>query len=309
MNNINQRIHRLSLAGSLLIFVSANFAFSQAQPRPPRKVIQPINLTYDVPLEGVTENAQEAYIQSIDGLYIPAVILKPKGKGPFPAIVSIHGSPGGRGMSELKSIAQNRGMASDRFLKEGYAVVSCDYRRSPVEGNNGPTDPSFAADVVAVIRFAKSIAEVDPTKVCIYSGSLGSESTVLALGEESVAAAVINSPAGYTYMHAARDNPDWKSGAILSAGQYDKSLAHSNLGKINTPTLFVVGTADKFLPNVKTTVSILKELGKDSSVDTYDGEKHGFYWGPNKQDGKYKPSSAFAQALDKAINYFDQRVK
>ena len=44
---------------------------------------------------------QSVYIKSKDGLYIAAALRKPKGNGPFPALIMFHGAPGGRGMDQL----------------------------------------------------------------------------------------------------------------------------------------------------------------------------------------------------------------
>ena len=44
---------------------------------------------------------QQVYVKSKDGAYVAAAIRKPKGDGPFPAIVFFHGAPGGRGMEQL----------------------------------------------------------------------------------------------------------------------------------------------------------------------------------------------------------------
>ena len=44
---------------------------------------------------------ERTYIKSKDGLYVAAAIRKPKGSGPFPAIIVFHGAPGGRGLEQL----------------------------------------------------------------------------------------------------------------------------------------------------------------------------------------------------------------
>ena len=161
-------------------------ALSQERPRRPRPLVEPVNLVYDSQVEGVNVPIGESYIRSSDGLYIPAVVLKPSGEGRSPAAILIHAAPGGRGMSAMKREVQTRGMAAQRFLKEGHLVIVTDYRGRQVRGKEGPKDFSYAADVVSVIRYAKKLPFVDSAKVCVYSGSLGSESTVLALGEEPV---------------------------------------------------------------------------------------------------------------------------
>jgi hypothetical protein len=44
---------------------------------------------------------QQVYIKSKDGLYVAAAMRKPKGNGPFPAMIMFHGAPGGRGIEQL----------------------------------------------------------------------------------------------------------------------------------------------------------------------------------------------------------------
>ena len=43
----------------------------------------------------------QTWIKAKDGLYIAAAVRKPKGNGPFPALIMFHGAPGGRGMDQL----------------------------------------------------------------------------------------------------------------------------------------------------------------------------------------------------------------
>jgi len=311
MNATYYKYRVISVMGLLLIVLLSESAIAQKRARGPRKVVEPVNLVYDNEIEGVGVSIQETYIRSSDGLYIPAVVLKSKGEGPFPAVILVHGAPGGRGMSALKREVQTRGMAAERFLNEGYMVVVADYRGQQLQGKEGPEDYSYSADIVSVIRYTKKLPSVDSEKVCLYSGSLGSESSVLALGKESVAAAVVNAPAGFTYMKVSRNDSNKKRipGEILTDDMIDKEVALANLGKINSPVLFVVGTADNFQGAVKKSHAILTDLGKDSYIDIYPDEKHGFYWGPRKTEGKYEPSPAFSKALEKAVTFCGDRIK
>ena len=72
----------------------------------------------------------QTWIKAKDGVYIAAAVRKPKGDGPFPAIVMFHGAPGGRGMDQLVgwSRGDHGGPVWERFLQEGYVVVVADYR-------------------------------------------------------------------------------------------------------------------------------------------------------------------------------------
>ena len=73
---------------------------------------------------------QQVYVKSKDGAYVAAAIRKPKGDGPFPAIIFFHGAPGGRGMEQLVgwSRGDTGGPVWERFLREGFVVVG---RRLP----------------------------------------------------------------------------------------------------------------------------------------------------------------------------------
>ena len=70
------------------------------KPLPPEKYLHVVSET-DSPV-------QQVYIKAKDGLYIAAAIRKPKGSGPFPAIVMFHGAPGGRGMEQLVGMVTRR---------------------------------------------------------------------------------------------------------------------------------------------------------------------------------------------------------
>ena len=73
---------------------------------------------------------QQTWIKARDGVYIAAAVRKPKGNGPFPALIMFHGAPGGRGMDQLVgwSRGDHGGPVWERFLQEGYVVVVADYR-------------------------------------------------------------------------------------------------------------------------------------------------------------------------------------
>src|ERR1043165_5388311 len=87
---------------------------------------------------------QQTWIKSRDGVYVAAAVRKPKGNGPFPAVIMFHGAPGGRGMDQLVgwSRGDHGGPVWERFLQEGFTVVVADYRGGNWElmntAGNGP---------------------------------------------------------------------------------------------------------------------------------------------------------------------------
>ena len=109
-------------------------------------------------------------------------------------------------------------MVAERFLEEGYLVVVTDYRGHQLAGKEGPREFSYAGDIVSVIRYPKELPYVDPERVGLDGGSLAWETSILTLGEESVAALVLNAPGANTYIKVSRDavQPNRPSDGVLS---------------------------------------------------------------------------------------------
>jgi len=63
---------------------------------------------------------EQVYIKSKDGAYVAAAIRRPKGAGPFPALVYFHGAPGGRGMEQVAGWARGATGSPvwERFLQK-----------------------------------------------------------------------------------------------------------------------------------------------------------------------------------------------
>ena len=121
------------------------------------------SLPHDKYVRAVSEvdsPVQEAYIKTKDGLYVAAAIRKPRGEGPFPALILFHGAPGGRGMEQL--VGWSRGATGgpvwERFLQEGFVVAVADYRCGDWGTTNVPSSGRNATaidDGLAVIDFVR----------------------------------------------------------------------------------------------------------------------------------------------------------
>ena len=174
MRTRTRKYSGIAVVGSLALLFGG-LALSQDRARRPRPLVEPVNLLYDNEIEGVGVPIQEAYIRFADGLYIPAVLLRPEGEDALAAVILVQGAPGGRGMSAFRREVQTLGMVAERFIEEGYLVVVTDYRGRQLAGKEGPREFSYAGDIVSVIRYTKQLPYVDPERVGLYSGSLGSE--------------------------------------------------------------------------------------------------------------------------------------
>jgi dienelactone hydrolase len=106
---------------------------------------------------------------------LPGTLLLPKGKGPFPAVVLVHGSgPSDRdetvgGTRVFRDIAEglaDRGIASLRYEKRT--------RQHPAEFSNAYTvDDETTNDAVAAVAFLKAQPGIDPKRIYLVGHSQG----------------------------------------------------------------------------------------------------------------------------------------
>jgi dipeptidyl aminopeptidase/acylaminoacyl peptidase len=162
-------------------------AFSDRQP--------PIYLMYDheadkLHMVGRTHKAIDArqmasreftQVAARDGLRIPLHITKPSGKGPWPAVVLVHGGPYVRGGSW-------EWHADSQFLaSRGYLVLEPEFR-----GSTGYGQRLFRAgwkqwglkmqdDIADATQWAIAQGQADAKRICIAGASYGGYATLMGL--------------------------------------------------------------------------------------------------------------------------------
>jgi dipeptidyl aminopeptidase/acylaminoacyl peptidase len=241
---------------------------------------------------------QQTYVKSKDGAYVATAIRKPKGDGPFPAIVIFHGAPGGRGMEQISgwSRGETGGPVWERFLQEGFVVVVGDYRGGDWNAMNVPSTGSSATaidDGLAVVAFVKALPYVNPARVSLYGVSLGGNLVAFLISKEpEVHAAILGAPAPIWFLGMQRPagtaRPDW------STLKPDPAVADANVRTIRTPVLILVGTEDGLLPLATTLHDQLQQAGKSVRMDVYEHGYHDFVLGPQ---GQTRPDLPRGEAL------------
>ncbi|MCS7239586.1 MAG: prolyl oligopeptidase family serine peptidase [Thermoguttaceae bacterium] len=244
---------------------------------------------------------------SSDGRKIPCVLSMPKGDGPFPCIVTIHGGPGNRDLAYLRTLAAPNSVSAtvNAFNEQPWAVLAISYRAGALFGKEQD-------DVIAGIRFAKSLPKVDPARVGVMGGSHGGHLALIAairMGNE-FACVVAGSPWMTNPEVLLFPKPDEPPLSLLpekvrtvlmdhgkrlywgltrGRGMSDQEVREFirqqsiefNADKIVIPSLFITSLADQSVPHVmvEPTINRLKASGRDVMVFTAKNSPHGFYWG------------------------------
>jgi dienelactone hydrolase len=209
-----------------------------------------------------------------------ALIWRPQGRGPFPAILFNHGS--GRSHEELDRLGPYEGQAETLgpvFARHGYVFLflfrqgvglSADQGKSAVDLMNA----EFAArgqearnrlqlellegrelsDAVAGLAFLRGLPDVDSHRVGIVSHSFGGSLTILqAEKEPDLRAVVIFSGAGYSWDRS----PELRA-RLLEA-----------VAKFRTPVFFIHAANDYSLNLGKELDAHLAKLGKSHRLKIY----------------------------------------
>ncbi len=124
--------------------------------------------------------------KSFDGLEIPSILYKPHGasaENPVPALVFVHGGPGGQTRTGYRAMLQH-------LVNHGYAVLGANNRGSSGYGktffhlddrHHGEAD---LQDIVYGRKYLESLDWVDGTRVGIIGGSYGGYMVAAALAFE-----------------------------------------------------------------------------------------------------------------------------
>jgi dipeptidyl aminopeptidase/acylaminoacyl peptidase len=104
---------------------------------------------------------------------IPAFITKPKGNGPFPVVIEIHGGPEGQSQPYFNPIVQY-------YVNEmGIAVIepnvrgSSGYGKSYLQLDNGFKREESVQDIGKLLDWIATQPDLDPKRVAVIGGSYG----------------------------------------------------------------------------------------------------------------------------------------
>ncbi len=259
----------------------------------------------------VTDNVEYS---NPDNQHLLMNIAVPKGDGPFPTILCIHG-----GGFRAGSRDGYNGLIR-RFAERGYVAATTSYRLAPKY-----PFPAAVHDVKAAVRFLRASASrfrVDPRRIGVTGGSAGGHLAQF-LGvtggvpmfegdgghpdQSSSVQCVVNfyGPSDFTKSYgksvdAAEVLPLFLGGNLEQARQ--RHILSSPLNWVTpaaAPTLCVHGTEDKYVAHEQAVwiVDRLKSAGVEAELLTLPGAGHGF----QGEDARKADDAMFA--------FFDAHLK
>jgi dipeptidyl aminopeptidase/acylaminoacyl peptidase len=252
--------------------------------------------------------------KSFDGLEIPAIYYKPHQatrKNKVPAIIFVHGGPGGQAGQYYFSLTQY-------LVNHGYAVMDVNNRGSSGYGktffkmdnrNHGDKD---LKDVVWGKKYLQTLDYIDTSSIAILGGSYGGYMTLAALcfhPDEFKAGVDLFGVANW--LRTLRSIPPyWESfkkalfdeigdpntADTVRLKEYSP-LLHAN--KINKPLLVLQGANDPRVLKVESDeiVETVKKNNVPVEYVVFDDEGHGFL----KKENEIKGYGQILQFLDKYV--------
>ena len=258
-------------------------------------------------------DAEIVRYKSFDGMTIPALLYKPHGaskENKVPAIVLVHGGPGGQARTGYKAQVQF-------LVNHGYAVIDVNNR-----GSSGYGKTFFTADdqkhgreplwdCVEAKKYLISTGWVDPERVAIMGGSYGGYMVLAALAfkpEEFAAGVDIFGVSNWVrtlqsippYWEAARralykeiGDPNTQLEMLRAASP----LFHAD--KIRRPLIVLQGANDPRVikPESDEIVEAVKKNNVPVEYIVFDNEGHGF----TKKANEIRASQAILEFLDKHL--------
>ncbi len=236
---------------------------------------------------------QVVTVKASDGGKSVMILRKPPGKGPFPAVVILHGGLNVQTEKQL-SHAVRTSPTHVRLLAAGYVIAAPTFRNRDLD----PQEPGTLLDVLAAIDYVKAMPEVDPESVALAGGSGGASLAIEAAGQREVAAALLGEPASILFMgmftkqsphKGERFSPSDTNDMCLNPEKYltpeVRALVERKISQISCPLLIGHGDVHPLkVLNSRVLFPALALAGKRVEWLTFPGGPHGFYFGSGRPE-------------------------
>ena len=286
------------------------------------------------PIKGTDTPADYTFVLTRDEIYVPIIVRKPKGDGPFPAITMGWGE-GREGMKKVEHLAESLSQMQDRMIARGYVVATVNYRNEipyayeqakppqnlpdSISGDrrmlkSGPTLDH--EDLIAIIRYLQSLPYVDKNGVGAIGVSHSGEMIMKASSEYTFGAGVCIEPANHEFLTVDTGPNAPRKGTEIQYNDVEVARKNANktegmerIQRIHTPILIFGRETDHQQGIFKLTYEWMKEAGKDVQWASFDHPTHGYVFIMNQPDGSYKPDAIQQKTFEIFMDFFDKHLK
>jgi dipeptidyl aminopeptidase/acylaminoacyl peptidase len=246
---------------------------------------------------------------SFDGKLVPGWLYKPKGDGPFPVLLSIHGGP------EAQERPSYSYMGLYQYLvSRGIGVFAPNVRGSTGYGISYQKlihrdwGGDELKDFEAAAKYLQSLPWVDPSKLAVYGGSFGGFATlscVSRLPDYWAAAVDLVGPSNLVTFAKAVP-PTWRAQMAEWVGDPETEVEFlmsrspiAYVDNIKAPLFVIQGANDPRVVKAESDqiVERLRARGVDVRYDVYDDEGHGF----TKRSNSIKAMGDIATFLEEKL--------
>lgn len=302
--------------------------------RPAGWFFHPHGLRVEEPLDlvhGLEDGREVHMVFARDGAYVPAVIERPPGEGPFPAVLALHGGSGGLGWAFLARDMRRKRFLFERLVAAGYLVCYAEGRREVEDAYGGDYPGTLDyEDVAEVLGHLSRLPDVDAARIGTFGVSHGGELQMKLLTElgGGPAAAVPAEPAVIEYLslrhHAGsgeageewtpEDSSGPRSEELLqyrrhvSDDELDLARALARVERVpDDVPILVLGRDDDHLQGLFAKLhELLERAGKRVEWDSFDHPEHAYHWG--NDDGS-PPDAVQEATLERIVAFLDAHVR
>lgn len=298
---------------------------------------EPHAYTVVAPLAGTPYPALQTFVLTQDEIYVPIVVRKPAGDGPFPVITMGRGDGRG-GMPHVLAQVERLVPMQDEMIRRGYAVAYINYRNEipylygergavrnlddDMSGGENRTLKSAATldsdDLAAVWRYLQVQPWVRPDAIGAIGISHGGEMILKAAAEGApLAAGVIAEGASHEFLSVNTGPTAPRRGGELQyqnigvvRANADRERALARIRSIEAPMLHVSREGDHLQGIFDLVHAWMIECGKASELRSYRHEDHGFCL-VYDDDGtrRFTPDPVQRAAFDTWMAFFDRHLQ
>lgn len=296
----------------------------------------PHGYVHPVPIAGCAHPAEAAFVLTQDEIYVPVVIRRPQGDGPFPVITMGRGDGRGGLPHVLREVTRLAPM-QDLMIARGYAVAYVNYRNEvprlyarqgpavnladDISGGEGLTLKSAATldsdDLAAVWRYLSAQPWARAGAIGAIGVSHGGEMILKALAAgASLACAVIAEGASHEFLSvdtttsAPRIDGELQYHDIAVARRHaDRAQAMARIERIRTPLLHLGREGDHLQGIFRLAHEWMLEAGGPSQWACYAHPDHGYAFVYPGADGHLRPDPVQQEAFDAWMGFFDRHMQ